>query len=301
MTTDRKYAKCNLCGSGNFRTVYKKKFREEKHAVESRYSASGGKIGMDNIVKCRECGLVYINPRFESKVILDAYYGSEDKRYASQDQGRIYTFKKGIKLIGNFSKKGRILDVGCASGFFLKAAKDKGWDVYGVEPSKWFVDYAKEKYKIDVTCGTIFDTKYEDNFFDVITIWDVLEHTDDPMAVLNECSRVLKKGGILLINYPDISSLPSLLFRDKWWFVLSSHLYYFAPGTIGKMLAKTGLKPKYWGIHLQYLNLAYVIGMFGLYSKGLLKIAEFFSRLFRLERFMMVYYGGQRNVISVKQ
>ena len=104
-----------------------------------------------------------------------------------------------------------MLDVGTANGSFLKVAKDAGWDVAGCEPNLWMTEWCRKNYGITVTAGTLFDGHYRDEEFDIITFWDVLEHTADPMKNLQECMRILRPGGLLVLNYPDIGAWISRL------------------------------------------------------------------------------------------
>ena len=81
-------------------------------------------------------------------------------------------------------------------------------------------EWGKGHYGIDIVPGTIFDMDLEDASFDVVTLWDVIEHTPDPTSVLEECRRVLKPGGLLVVNIPDIGSLVSSLMGRRWVFLL---------------------------------------------------------------------------------
>jgi ubiquinone/menaquinone biosynthesis C-methylase UbiE len=98
-----------------------------------------------------------------------------------------------------------------------------------------------------------------DDEFDVITLWDVLEHTPNPRNVLDECKRVLKPGGLMIINYPDIESLVARMMGRRWVFLLSVHLYYFTPDTIEKMLRAVGFKVSGTKMHWQSLELGYIL------------------------------------------
>ncbi|MFH1199925.1 MAG: class I SAM-dependent methyltransferase, partial [Candidatus Micrarchaeota archaeon] len=197
--------KCNLCGADDYHVVYAAK-EAQLPKLES-YSASGNEVLLDQVVKCNKCGFVYVNPRLRGETIVEGYSQAIDETYVSQAAGREATFKSSLRIIEKHRpQKGRILDVGCAAGFFLKAAKESGWEECGVEPSKWLADYGNKKLGLDIKAGTLAQAKFPAGHFDVVTLWDVLEHVPDPAAELDEVRRVLAPGGLLVVNYPNFGS-----------------------------------------------------------------------------------------------
>ena len=234
---------CNNCGLNDYSIKYQVNPTTEDVDFTEMFSSSSGIVGKDQIVACSECGLIYVNPRLKPEIILRGYSEGHNENYVSQSIGRIETFTKGLSYVEKFApSKGKILDVGAAAGFFLKVAKDNGWETFGVEPSEWLVDYGNKNFQVNMTAGTLIGSKFNDDSFDVITMWDVLEHTSDPMAEMKEVHRVLKPRGIALINYPNIGSLLSRLAGKNWWFILSVHLYYYTPKTITMLMEKAGFE-----------------------------------------------------------
>jgi len=152
--------------------------------------------------------------------------------------------RKTLKKIGKVSEqKGkRILDIGCSFGFFLDSARELGWETYGVEISKYASDFARNKLHLNVTTGTINDVSYSDNFFDVITMWDVIEHLGDPVSSLKKIRNLLKPNGILALATPNIQSPLARLTKEKWEQIKPAyHLYYFSPRTLTKLLEESQL------------------------------------------------------------
>lgn len=234
-------------------------------------------------------------------MIVNAYSDSQDELYVSQAQGRIATFLKSLKFVEHYAPaKGRILDVGAAAGFFLYAAKSVGWETYGVEPSKWMANWGNTKYAVNIQPGVLCGSKYDCDFFDVVTMWDVLEHTADPMSELRETNRILKKDGVLIINYPNIGSTWARLAGSKWWFLLSVHLYYFTHKTITKYLAANGFAVVKISRYMQTLSLEHLFAMFGLYNQFLSKLGIKIVKALKINNWQIPYYASQANVVARK-
>jgi 2-polyprenyl-3-methyl-5-hydroxy-6-metoxy-1,4-benzoquinol methylase len=291
---------CNLCGSLDYAVMYQP--AKERYNPEEVFSASGGVRGTQTIVKCHNCGLVYVNPRVKPEIVVSAYTGAVDELYVSQEEGRLKTFAQALHLVEKYAPlKGNILDVGCAAGFFLNVAQQNDWKVTGVEPSRWLSEWGREKFAIDIKTGVLKEASFPDEFFDVVTMWDVLEHTPDPMSELAEVNRILKRDGILLINFPNVGSKLARIAGSKWWFFLSVHLYHFTPQTISVMLQKNQFEVVNIRRHYQTLSLEHLIKMMGLYSRGLSNLGLKICSLLRINNWQIPYYASQANVVAKKK
>ena len=129
---------------------------------------------------------------------------------------------------------------------------------------------------------------------------DVLEHTGDPQAVLRECNRILKPGGILAINVPDNNSWLHKIMGRRWFFYLSVHLYYFSRKTLRALLNKTGFSLLSRTPHFQLLELGYLLLRLNAYSKLLSRIGLVFVRVFGIEKALIPYWLGQSLFIARK-
>ena len=244
---------------------------------------------------------MYINPRLKSDIILDAYASGEDETFISQMKGRENTFGKFLDKIGKFHPQpGKILDVGTAGGSFLHAAKQRGWDVYGCEPNRWLCDWSKNIMVLILNQGR-FLSRNISKTFDVVTIWDVLEHTPDPKEVLREGRRILKKKGLLVVNYPDIGSWIARIMGRKWVFLLSVHLYYFTRRTMVKMLQDSGFSVLKIKPHYQQLALGYLFSRSKAYVGHVGAIGENISRMLGMGGVNIPYWIGQTLVIAQKE
>jgi 2-polyprenyl-3-methyl-5-hydroxy-6-metoxy-1,4-benzoquinol methylase len=205
-----------------------------------------GNQGVFSIDQCLKCQLITIHPRLsaeESEKYYPEHYLSfpiavEDEKSKFKKIDRWYgREKKCQEIIKRTSKPGRILDIGCATGIFLSGMKLHGWECYGVEPSGFAAKYAKERFQMDVYNGYLEDAKYPDNFFDVVTLWDVLEHISDPINALLKISKILKPDGLLVINLPNAASWERFIFGKYWvgWDI-PRHYTFFTPQTIRALL-----------------------------------------------------------------
>ncbi|MDH5506893.1 MAG: class I SAM-dependent methyltransferase [Anaerolineae bacterium] len=293
---------CNLCGADDFDVVYPARYELAKpEEILETFRSSGDEILLDQLVRCKQCGLEYLTPRLREDVVIEGYSAGSDEMFISQAAGRERTFTKALNLIENhYAGRGKLLDVGTAGGSFLAVAKRSGWEVAGCEPNRWLAEWGKENYDIDILAGTVFDMQLQDDTFDVVTLWDVLEHTADPEAVLVECRRVLKPGGLLVVNYPDINSLVARLMGRRWVFLLSVHFYYFRVETIRKMLEKVGYRMLKKRRHWQSLELGYILFRMEAYIPGLAKLGAKMVKALRLEHFQFPYWMGQSLVLAEK-
>ncbi|MEW5894765.1 MAG: class I SAM-dependent methyltransferase [Candidatus Omnitrophota bacterium] len=290
---------CSNCGADDYSVVYPAKYqRRDTDDAVSTFRSSGDEILIDQLVKCKACGLQYLNPRLRAGLILTAYSSGSDEIFVSQSEARERTFDQQLKRIERIAKKGRVLDVGTAGGSFLAAARKRGWEVEGCEPNRWLCEWAKQNYGLSITPGTIFDLNQKNESFDVITLWDVLEHTLDPKSVLTECRRLLKPNGILVINYPDIGSWIARFMGRRWVFLLSVHLFYFTFETLQKMLRQTGFTVIQRKKHWQGLELDYILERMKAYVPILPGCLQRAVRALRVGKLIIPYWMGQTLVIA---
>jgi SAM-dependent methyltransferase len=166
-------------------------------------------------------------------------------------------------MVSRHQDGGRLLDVGCATGLFLDAARRYGpWQVQGIEPSPSAAAYGRRELGLDIVQGTFADADLDDADFDAITMWDVLEHLHDPTAALHKAARLLRPGGVLVVRVPHMESIGARLF-GRYWAGLDAprHLYVYPRHVLGSMMREAGLRPLHWecwgGYHIFVLSLQF--------------------------------------------
>ena len=196
-----------------------------------------------NIVKCPKCSLVYVNPRLSGSQLKELYNTnkiSPMQYYLQNELEDAINFEKRLKVIGQYAKKGSLLDIGCNIGTFMQVAESQGWKTIGIDINRSAVIYAKKK-GLNVFSSAIEHAKLKKSYFDVIMMNDVVEHLENPVEVLEKIKAWLKKDGILFIATPNIGSMIAKISGKNWLHVKpDEHIYYFSKKTISMLLGKAG-------------------------------------------------------------
>jgi SAM-dependent methyltransferase len=294
---------CPLCGGNDFEVLRKAGYPPDFSVAQLQtvYRASSDHQLLDQVVKCHSCGMIYLDPRLEASLIQSGYEEMVDPVFVEQNQHRIATFSSGVQSIlakTGFNPAGKkLLDVGCAGGAFLVAARAAGFEVSGVEPSRWLGDFARREYGCDVKQGILADGMFPEHSFDVISLWDVLEHVPDPHAVLRTIRSLIKPNGYLWVNYPDAGSFMAKVLGWKWPFWLSVHLIYYNRSTIRRQLEKAGFAISYIRPHWQQLQFGYVLDRAGALVPPA-KVAAKIVRGIGLGKVAVTYNMGQTLVVA---
>jgi 2-polyprenyl-3-methyl-5-hydroxy-6-metoxy-1,4-benzoquinol methylase len=216
---------CPVCNGGSFVELFKK---------------------LDEpFVKCVNCELVLINPRPVYAQVLDTYDNDYSLTYANKAEKKMRRVRRWVNRVKKgYVQQGRWLDVGCSVGFVVRAAEEAGFEGHGVDVQSWGIDYGSNVLKLNrLRCGKLEEQVYPDNYFDVISLYDVIEHVPDLNRTVTELNRILNQDGIIDIITPDINHwrVPKPL--SEWKEIKpSEHLYYFNNKTLTRLLDKHGLK-----------------------------------------------------------
>jgi len=220
-----------------------------------------------DLCKCKECGFVFTREYPDEKSIA-GYYESDD--YISHDDrakgflNQAYLYARNImlgrkkKIVENAAgiKTGKILDIGCGTGYFAGIMKKGGWDVTGIEPNIKARDFGSEHFALKII-GPEKISELSAGSFDCITMWHVLEHFHDPFNYAAEIKRLLKSGGVCICALPNCSSFDADHYREKWAaYDVPRHLWHFTPDSFRLFAEKTEFQIK--GINYLPLDVFYI-------------------------------------------
>lgn len=273
------FVDCNLCGSNSTKPLMQ--------------------INGFKIVKCKNCSLVYVNPRLKPvslhKVYNKNYYrnpafnGAKSSlcgymEYLQEKDFIVATFKKRLEQIENYFRNGRLLDVGCAYGFFLELAKKNGWQVQGLEISEAAYRYAKNSLKLPVLNKTLEDAKFKNESFDAVTLFDVIEHLPNPKATIKEARRILKPNGLIVITTPNIGSAAAKILGRNWEEVkrVREHIYFFSKPTLKRLLELNNFKVLRTESAGRYFSVESAIKRGKIYNKKIFGFIEKLSKVLNL-------------------
>ena len=230
--------------------------------------------GPFSVVTCEKCELTYVTPRLRDASLLEHVY---DEGYWSSDAAKergytdyradaplyVKTYRRRIAVVRrHFAQPGRVLDVGCAAGYFLSVMQDEGWDVTGIEPSDAIRRTAEERLGAEnVRGGLLHEAGLEPGSFDLVTFWDVIEHIPDVVGALAFARSLLAPGGKILIETQNVDSRAAAVLGKRWQhYKHAEHIYHFNPKTMDDVLARAGLRalentPKLGG---KYVSMGFI-------------------------------------------
>lgn len=287
---------CPVCDSTN-RDVFLEPWVDEQDPAKL-YGAASGIPGTQHLVKCRDCSMIYESPRYDAATIVQGYMASQEADHDSQYPMRVNSFYQALVKHARFLPPvgAKVLDIGTAGGAFLDAAKQYGYDAHGMEPSADLVARGKAR-GLQIEQGTIDNHRFEPGSFDMVCLWDVIEHLPDPKAALVEIRKLLKPNGIFLINYPDIGTTQAKLAGKRFWWILSVHLHHFTRDTIRNICDRTGFEVFHMQRYWQILEFGYLENMAVHYKIPLTALITKYTPAF-IQRIPIPYYASQTTVLA---
>lgn len=227
---------CDVCGGVHHELLFAG--RDRLFGIEGSFP----------LLKCQDCGLVFISPR-PSFAEMARFYPQEDYDLYNKAAG---LKDRGLDELGRllgprrdrievYKRPGRLLDIGFGDGSFLYYMKENGWDVSGVDYNEKMVAIARDDLGIDARAGELEDAGFEDGAFDVVTLWGVLEHVQSPSRTIREIARITGEQALLVI-YTQNAAAPEARLLGEDWFIYEAprHLFSFDRANLARLLAASG-------------------------------------------------------------
>lgn len=232
---------CAACGSSQLHLHMRVKGEIGAAGLIPTTSEFGTALG--DIVRCRSCGHMQLAPMPSESMLAEAYAQAASEDYVGEEAGQRETARRTLERIEAHGTSGRrLLDLGCWVGFLLAEARERGWQVTGVEPSEFGSRYAQEQLGLDVVRSGLFEADLPQHAFDAVTLGDVIEHLTDPGSALARIRRLLVSDGVLWMALPDAGSAVARLMGRRWWSVIPTHVQYFTRGSITALLGRSGFE-----------------------------------------------------------
>lgn len=259
-------AQCGLCSSKDVTDLYSIKSLQLK--------------------KCGSCGAIFVYPQPTYEELLPDYqekyflsgehleWGYAD--YLELEADIRETSKRRLRVMEKYLKGGKLLEPGCATGWFLDEARKRGYQVSGVEISGFAAQWGRENLGLDIFIGPLAEAKFAGGEFDVVVLWDVLEHLSDPLAELREINRVLKKGGYLCVSVPNAGSIWARFMGRRWfgYSKIREHIYYYDRQSLAGAMRRADFSVVESRSSPFLVNLGFLVSKISQYSGSVARLLE---------------------------
>lgn len=224
---------CPLCGS---------------IAINSKYHIDRYKLKF-HVDLCNDCGFIFMNPLFTDKVIKEFYSeeyfkGRADYSYIDEREIKKYSqfvWNRRIEVIRKYAKNGNFLDVGCSFGGLLESAS-KYYTPYGIEMSEYAYSHSRGIFGDNIHHGTLSNHKFTGSFFSAITMIELIEHLADPVSAVNECFKLLRPGGVLVVQTANMNGKQAKDLGGNYEYFMPGHLSYFTAENLTMLLKAAGFR-----------------------------------------------------------
>jgi SAM-dependent methyltransferase len=212
------------------------------------------------MVKCDGCGLVRADPAVDPQVIADLYSKSGFD-YAEEVANLKRTYGRYLRKVDDYvESKGSLLEIGCGNGFFLEKALSMGYKtVMGIEPSMKAIEASNPSVRPTIICDIMRPGLFGAEEFDVICMFQLLDHISDPTTFLRECFKVLKPGGVVLSINHNVKALSARLLGKASPIVDIEHTFLFSKITIARLFGVHKFEVKQSGLVLNSYTIKYLV------------------------------------------
>ena len=218
---------CPICGSTDRKNAWK--IAKDPRFSPQSFGPSGhnlwASIDYVEVLQCADCGLRYRSEYFRTEVYDKVYTDKYHDGLESLKHDRLW--QQRLSRIKRVQTGGELLDIGCGYGSFLSLAASD-FSCTGVEVSRTACRKAAENTALEIHCDRLEKVRFANDFFDVITLWDVLEHIVSPHELMREIARILKPGGTLWICTGDTGAILPRILRSRWsYYCLIDHICFY--------------------------------------------------------------------------
>ncbi len=273
---------CPLCGGGELDLLYPSTLGKKREAA-SQYNCTSHGLGIHpDIFRCKHCSMVFNEAAPDAVDVAGEYEQVEDPEYLEQRESRRLTFNRELDALEAVHSVGDLLDVGCYTGFFLECARERGWNVSGVEPSRWAAEYGRKELGIDIFNGPIeaYDATED---FDVVTMWDVLEHVPNPVEVLTLLRKKVRPDGLLVFATHNLDTTVARVMGKHFPLFMEMHTVHFNNETLGMLLEQTGFRLDRKHNQKRAVRLGYLISRLRRFGATPERVASAVTRMLSLE------------------
>jgi 2-polyprenyl-3-methyl-5-hydroxy-6-metoxy-1,4-benzoquinol methylase len=308
------YRSCPACGQNDFEVLFESNMEPDDFNVLFDYSmeAHDSQEGVEGYlvpgkewgrhVRCKNCHLIYMNPMEKVSKTNEYYYKAKNTHAPTIRECYLRTAKSQVRLIQKYASGTNLLDIGCAQGFFLFSASKAGYTTRGIEISQDAAAYAIKEFGLDVEAKPFEELRFPESSFDVVTLWQVLEHVPYPLTVLKEVYRILKPGGLVVASTPNIESIPAKILRKKWWDIKRLHINQFTTKTLADILHNAGFKKMSSVSYRGFVSLSILLTMMLKYVNAYERLNVLFnpdSILGKMLNRVMLIYSSRLNHCTV--
>ena len=287
---------CAACGQGPLLAHLEVRTGAQASLVAT--TTSYGHAPAD-IVRCRRCGHMQV-AHFPSEPELDGAYAEvSEAAYVEEEAGQRATAARTLERIERHVRPGRLVDLGCWVGFLLSEAEHRGWDTWGVEPSRFASNYARDELGLRVQTATMDTADLPRGAFDAVVLGDVIEHLPGPGEALERIRGLLAPDGVVHLALPDAGSRVARMMGARWWSVLPTHVQYFTRRSLAELLTAHGFAVEWMDTAPKAFTVRYYLERLEGYSAPVSSAAVAAVRRARLaDRLVWPDFGDRMAVVA---